>query len=74
VSTATANPHLLNYERFSDVNQAIWVVARILAILRNKSFNGGKTMSASAQLLRHAENLIVEDAQKKMNEELAKTD
>jgi hypothetical protein len=44
VSTATANPPLLNYERFSDINHAIWVIARILAILRNKSFSGGKTM------------------------------
>jgi hypothetical protein len=72
VSTATAKPPLLNYERCSDVNQAVWVVARILATLQNKSFNGCKTMSV--QLLRDAENLIVKDAQKTMNEEIVKTD
>jgi hypothetical protein len=54
VSTATANPPLLNYERFSDVNQAIWVVARILAILRNKSFNGWQD-NVSATVARHGE-------------------
>ncbi|CAB3987548.1 Hypothetical predicted protein [Paramuricea clavata] len=62
VSTATANPPLLNYERFSDINHVICVIARILAILRNKSFSGGKTMSVSAQLLRDAKNLIVKDS------------
>ena len=65
---------LLNYERFSDINQAIWVVSRILAIMKNKSFSGGKTTSVSAQLLLDADNLIVKDAQNIMQEELVKTD
>ena len=74
VSTATANSPLLNYERFSDINQAICVVARILAILKNKSFSGGNTTSVSAQRLLDAENFIVKAAQKTMQEELVKTD
>ncbi len=73
-STTTASPSLLDYERFSDINKAIWVIARIKAIFQNKSFSGGRTMSVSAQLLRDAENFIAKDAQKTMREELAKTD
>ena len=73
-STTTASPSLFDYERFSDINKAIWVIARIKAIFQNKSFSGGRTMSVSAQLLRDAENFIAKDVQKTMKEELAKTD
>ena len=61
-STTTASPSLLDYERFSDINKAIWVIS------------GGRTMSVSVQLLCDAENFIAKDAQKTTKEELAKTD
>ena len=71
VSTATANSPLLNYERLSDINQAIWIIARILAILKNKSYSGGKTTSVSAQLLLDAENFKVKGTQKTMQEKIS---
>ena len=73
-STATASPSLVDYGRFSDIDKAIWVVARILGILQKKSFRGGGTMAVSPELLRAAETFIVKDAQKSMKEELSKTD
>ena len=74
MSTATANPPLLNYERFSVINQAIWIIARILAILKNKFYSGGKTTSVSVQLLLDAENFKAKGTQKTMQEKLVKTD
>ena len=73
-TTTTASPSLLDYERFSDINKAIWVVARILGILQNKSFRGGRTLSVTPELLRAAETFIVKDAQESMTDELCKTD
>jgi hypothetical protein len=73
-STAISSPSLLDYERFSDIDKAIWVVARILGALQNKSFRGGRTTSVTPELLHSAETVIVKDAQKLMKEELFKTD
>ena len=46
-STATASTPLLNYGRFSNIDKAIWVVARIFGILQKKSFRGGRTMTVT---------------------------
>ena len=73
-STATAGPSLLSYGRFSDIDKAIRVVARILGILYKKSFRGERTMTVTPELLCAAETFIVKDTQKLMKEELSKTD
>ena len=71
---STTSPPLLDYGRFSDIDKAIWVVARNLGILQEKSFRGGRTMTVTTELLPAAETSIVKDAQKLMKEELSKTD
>ena len=74
--TAAAIPDipLIDYNRFSDVNKLIWVVARVFSIAKKKSFLGGTTLSISTEQLREAENFIVKDAQKSLNKELVKVD
>ena len=72
--TTTSSPSLIDYERFSDINKVIWIVARILGIMQVRSFRGGKTMSVTPEMLRAAETFIVKDTQKVMKEELSKTD
>ncbi|CAB4040336.1 Hypothetical predicted protein [Paramuricea clavata] len=55
---------LIDYERFSSINKAIWVVARFLNIAKKKSFKGGRTLSISVKQLQEAENFIVKEVQK----------
>ena len=38
---ATAQPPFIDYERYSDINKAIMVVARVKNILKNKTFRAG---------------------------------
>ncbi|CAB4018942.1 Hypothetical predicted protein [Paramuricea clavata] len=65
---------LIDYERFSSINKAIWVVARLLNIAKKKSFKDGRTLSISVKQLQEAENFIVKEVQKSFESELTKTD
>ena len=73
-STTISNAPVIDYKRYSDVNELIWIVARILGVAKRKSFKGGKTSEISPQLLQEAENVIVKDAQKELKMEMEKTD
>ncbi|CAB4041710.1 PREDICTED: uncharacterized protein LOC107333192 [Paramuricea clavata] len=73
-AAATVEALLIDYERFSNINKAIWVVARLLNIAKKKSFKGGRTLSISVKQLQEAENFIVKEVQKSFESELTKTD
>ncbi|CAB4001318.1 Hypothetical predicted protein [Paramuricea clavata] len=73
VAAASVEALLIDYERFSNINKAIWVVARLLNIAK-KSFKGGRTLSISVKQLQEAENFIVKEVQKSFESELTKTD
>ncbi|CAB4043171.1 Hypothetical predicted protein [Paramuricea clavata] len=72
-AAASVEALLIDYERFSNINKAIWVVARLLNIAK-KSFKGGRTLSISVKQLQEAENFIVKEVQKSFESELTKTD
>ncbi|CAB3998608.1 Hypothetical predicted protein [Paramuricea clavata] len=72
-AAASVEALLIDYERFSSINKAIWVVARLLNIAK-KSFKGGRTLSISVKQLQEAENFIVKEVQKSFESELTKTD
>ena len=74
VAVSSIEALLIDYERFSNINKAIWLVARLLNIAKEKSFNGGRTLSISVKQLQEAENFIVKEVQKSFESELTKTD
>ena len=53
----------LNLKRFSSAGSARLVLARVLSMLRRKSFSGGQTKYLTPDLIRHAESLLVKSAQ-----------
>jgi hypothetical protein len=55
---------MIDYERFSNINKAIGVVARLLNIAKRRIFKGGRTPSISVKQLQEAENFIVKEVQK----------
>ncbi|CAB4042564.1 Hypothetical predicted protein, partial [Paramuricea clavata] len=61
VKAVSVEALLIDYERFSNVNKAIWVVARLLNIAKRRIFKGGKTLSISVKQLQEAENFIVKE-------------
>ena len=65
---------LIDYKRYSDINKLVWIVARLFGIARMKTFRGGKTLFLSSKLLKDAENFMVKDVQKSIQDELKKTD
>ena len=69
----TADPPLIDFERFSDINRVIWVVARLKNIARNKTFSAGNTMQVTAPHLKEAENFVVKNIQKTIECELKKS-
>ena len=50
-------------ERFISAGSARLVLARVLSMLRRKSFSGGQTKYLTPDLIRHAESLLVKSAQ-----------
>ena len=72
-AVATADPPLVDFERFSDINRVIWVVARLKNIARNKTFSAGNAMQVTAQHLKEAEDFVVKNVQKTIECELKKS-
>ncbi|KAL9975806.1 hypothetical protein ACROYT_G013011 [Oculina patagonica] len=72
-AVATADPPLIAYERFSDINRVIWVVERLKNIARNKTFSAGNAMQVTAQHLKEAEDFVVKKVQKTIECELKKS-
>jgi hypothetical protein len=64
VAAASVEATMIDYERFSNINKAIWVVARLLNIAKRRIFKGGRTPSISVKQLQEAENFIVKEVQK----------
>ena len=64
VAVSSIEALLIDYERFSNINKAIWLVARLLNIAKEKSFKGGRTLSIWVKQLQEAENFIVKEVQK----------
>ena len=60
--------------KFSNIDKITWVIARILSVAKHKSLRGGNTLNITPQLLEEAEDFIVKDVQKTLEEEMAKTD
>ena len=71
-AAATADSPLIDFERFSDINRVIWVVARLKSIARNKTFSAQNTMQVIAQHLKEAEDFVV-NVQKTIECELKKS-
>ena len=69
-----ASPSLIDYQRFGDVNKAIWVIARIRNVAKYKSLSGARGALVSPQDLRDAEDFLVRDVQGSIHEELIKRD
>ncbi|KAL9987899.1 hypothetical protein ACROYT_G002279 [Oculina patagonica] len=72
-AVATADPPLIAYERFSDINRVIWVVARLKNIARNKTFSAVNAMQVTAPHLKEAEDFVVKNVQKTIECELKKS-
>ena len=74
--TMAANSKLpfIDYAKFSNIDKITWVIARILSVAKHKSLRGGNTLNITPQLLEEAEDFIVKDVQKTLEEEMAKTD
>ena len=72
-AAATAYPLLIDFERFSNINRAIWVVAKLKNIAKNKSFKALNAMLLSTQHLKEAECFVVVDVQKSIECELRKS-
>ena len=64
----------IDYAKFSNIDKITWVIARILSVAKHKSLRGGNTLNITPQLLEEAEDFIVKDVQKTLEEEMAKTD
>ena len=62
----------VDYKRFSNIRRLYWVIARILGILRAKSFSGGCSSSISPDLLREAECHVIKDVQRSISDEASK--
>ena len=73
-TVAESKAPFINYEKFSNVDKIIWVIARILSVAKHRSFRGGNTLHITPQLLQEAENLVVKDVQETLKDEMAKTD
>ena len=71
-AVATADPPLIDFERFSVINRVIWVVARLKNIARNKTFSAGNAMQVTAQHLKEAEDFVVKNIQRTIECELKK--
>ena len=71
-STVLTQQPLIEYQRYSDINRVIWVIARLQNIARRKSFCGGRTEHVTPQHLQEAEDFLVKDAQRSMKDELLK--
>ena len=72
-TAVTVQPTFTHYERFSDINRVIWVVARLKNIARSKTFRAGNAMQITAQHLKEAEDFIVKDVQKSIEGKLKKS-
>ena len=72
-ATATADRLLIDFKRFSDINQVILVMARLKNIPRNKSFRAQNAMQVAAQHLKEAEDFVVKNVQKTIECELKKS-
>lgn len=72
-AAARADPPLIVYERFRNINRVIQVVARLKNIARNKTFSAGNAVQVAAQHLKDAENFVVKNIQKTMECELKKS-
>ena len=70
VTTISASPPLIDYKKFSNIIKIIWVISRLQSIARRKAFRGGSTASISVQQLRDAENVVVKDVQRSLQDEL----
>ena len=66
-STAAVAAHssFIDYERFSDINRIIWVVATWKYIARSKTFRAGNALQITALHLKEAEDFIIEGDLKK---------
>lgn len=54
---------LVDYARFSSFRRVVWVIARVLNIIRMKSFTGGCETQITPNLLKLAEYVIIKDVQ-----------
>lgn len=54
---------LVNYSSFSSFKTVVWVIARVLNMIRMKTFTGGNVSQITPNLLRLAENVIIKDVQ-----------
>ena len=72
-AVSTADPCLIDFERFSDINRVIWVVARLKNIARKKTFSAGNAVQVTAQHLKEAEDFVVKNIQKTIECELKKS-
>ena len=72
-SSVKQKSSLVDYSRYSSIRKVQWVIARILAIFRFKSFKGGRSAHITPALLQEAENYIVRDIQSTMEDELKKS-
>ena len=72
-AVARADPPLIVYERFRNINRVIWVLARLKNIARNKTFSAGNAMQVTAQHLKDAEDFVVKNILKTMECELKKS-
>ena len=72
-ATATADPPLIDFERFSDIDRVILVVARWKNIARNKTFRAQNATQVTAQHVKEAEDFVVKNVQKTIECELKKS-
>lgn len=73
-ATTSASLPLIEYKTFSNTTKVIWIIARLHSIGRRKTFRSGSTASISVQQLQDAENFIVKDVQRSLQDELMKSD
>ena len=67
-------PPLIYYKKFSDITKIIWIISRLQSIASRKTFHGGSTESISVQQLQDTENVVVKEVQRRLQDELMKTD
>ena len=67
------HPEIVNYQRFSSYRKLVRVVARVVNIFRKKSLTAMKE-TPTVVLLEKAEDLIVKDLQRQIQEECQKKD
>lgn len=63
-AAVAAHSFFIDYERFSDTNRIIWVVATLKYIARSKTFRAGNAVQMTALHLKEAEDFMVTDVQK----------